>query len=63
MALPAVVPVAGLGTRLRPLTDALPKELLPVGARPVLDWVLRELAANGVDRAVLVSHPRCRSMS
>lgn len=58
MALDAVVPVAGLGTRLRPLTDALPKELLPVGDRPVLTWVLEELAACGVDRAVLVTHPR-----
>jgi UTP--glucose-1-phosphate uridylyltransferase len=51
----AVVPVAGRGTRLRPLTHAVPKELLPLGRRPVLDHVLDELAAAGIERFVLVT--------
>lgn len=50
----AVVPVAGLGSRLRPLTFATPKELLPVGRLPVLGHVMEELAAAGVDEALLV---------
>ncbi|MGK2937544.1 MAG: UTP--glucose-1-phosphate uridylyltransferase [Solirubrobacteraceae bacterium] len=51
----AVVPVAGLGTRLRPLTRALPKELLPVARAPVIEHVVRELADAGIERVVLVT--------
>lgn len=51
----AVVPVAGLGTRLRPLTRALPKELLPVARAPVIEHVVRELADAGFERVVLVT--------
>ena len=51
----AVGPVAGLGTRLRPLTRALPKELLPVARAPVIEHVVRELADAGFERVVLVT--------
>lgn len=51
----AVVPVAGLGTRLRPATRALPKEMLPVGGKPVVQHVIEELAANGIQHVVLVT--------
>ena len=34
----AIILAAGYATRLRPLTDAMPKQLLPVGGRPMLDW-------------------------
>ena len=40
----AVIPAGGLGTRLLPLTRAVPKELLPVGKSPVLDYALEEAA-------------------
>ena len=36
----AVILAAGYGTRLRPLTDDRPKQLLPLGGRPMLDWIL-----------------------
>jgi mannose-1-phosphate guanylyltransferase len=49
----AVVLVGGFGTRLRPLTDAIPKPLLPVGHRPMLELVLGNLARAGLDEAVL----------
>ncbi|HEV8251370.1 MAG TPA: nucleotidyltransferase family protein [Gaiellaceae bacterium] len=39
----ALILAAGYATRLRPLTDALPKQLLPVGARPMLDWIADKL--------------------
>jgi glucose-1-phosphate thymidylyltransferase len=39
----AVVLGAGYATRLRPLTDEVPKQLLPVGGRPILDWILDKL--------------------
>ncbi len=53
----AVVPVAGRGTRLRPATRALPKEMLPVGGRPVVQHVVEELAANGIERVLFVTAP------
>jgi mannose-1-phosphate guanylyltransferase len=51
----AVVLVGGRGTRLRPLTETIKKELLPLVDRPSLDWVLDHLASHGVDEAVLSS--------
>jgi mannose-1-phosphate guanylyltransferase len=47
---------AGLGTRLRPLTDELPKPLVPVGDRAVLAHVAARLAAAGIGEAVLNTH-------
>jgi UTP--glucose-1-phosphate uridylyltransferase len=51
----AVVPVAGLGTRLLPATKAQPKEMLPVGTKPVVQHVVEELAAAGVTRVIFVT--------
>lgn len=52
----AMILAAGLGTRLRPLTDERPKPLVPVGDRPAVAHVAAELAAAGVDAAVLNTH-------
>jgi mannose-1-phosphate guanylyltransferase len=49
----AVVLVGGLGTRLRPLTASTPKQMLPVGDRPMLEWVMSRLREAGVTEAVL----------
>jgi mannose-1-phosphate guanylyltransferase len=49
----AVVLVGGFGTRLRPLTETIPKQLLPVAGVPMIERVLGSLADHGVDRAVL----------
>jgi mannose-1-phosphate guanylyltransferase len=49
----AVVLVGGEGTRLRPLTFTTPKQMLPVGGRPMIERVLEHLAGHGVDEAVL----------
>ena len=38
----AIIPAAGRGTRMRPATDVLPKVLLPVGLRPMIDWAIDE---------------------
>jgi UTP--glucose-1-phosphate uridylyltransferase len=51
----AVVPVAGLATRLRPLSRGVPKGLLPVAGQPVIQHVVDELAACGIERVVLVT--------
>ncbi len=52
----AMVLAAGLGTRLRPLTDRLPKPMVAVAGRPMIDTVLDRLAAVGVGEAVVNTH-------
>jgi UTP-glucose-1-phosphate uridylyltransferase len=53
----AVIPCGGLGTRLHPITRWLPKEVLPVGLKPVLYWTLDEAAAAGLLRAIIITNP------
>jgi len=51
----AVIPVAGLGTRLLPATKSQPKEMLPVAKKPVVQYVVEELEANGMKQILLVT--------
>jgi UTP--glucose-1-phosphate uridylyltransferase len=51
----AVIPVAGLGTRLLPSTKSQPKEMLPVGRKPVVQYVVEELAKSGIGRMLFIT--------
>ena len=53
----AVVPVAGLGTRLLPATKSQPKEMLPIGRKPVVQYVVEELARVGIQRILFITGP------
>jgi UTP--glucose-1-phosphate uridylyltransferase len=51
----AVVPVAGLGTRLLPATKSQPKEMLPVAKKPVVQYVVEELEENGIRQVLFIT--------
>lgn len=52
----AVIPVAGLGTRMLPASKAIPKEMLPVVDKPLIQFVVNECVAAGIKEIVLVTH-------
>ena len=51
----AVIPVAGLGTRMLPATKAIPKELLPIYDRPLIEHVVKEAIDGGIREIILVT--------
>ncbi len=50
----AIIPLAGLGTRLLPLTTVFPKELLPINGRPGLEYILDECIESGIKEIILI---------
>lgn len=52
----AMIKAAGLATRMRPITETIPKALIDVGGKPIIDHALDRLAAVGVTRAVVNTH-------
>jgi UTP--glucose-1-phosphate uridylyltransferase len=51
----ALVPVAGIGTRLLPATKSQPKEMLPVARKPIVQYVVEELARNGIEQVLFIT--------
>ncbi len=51
----AVFPVAGMGTRFLPATKALPKEMLPLVDKPVIQYVVEEAIASGIEQVIMVT--------
>lgn len=52
----AVIMAGGLGTRLRPLTDDTPKPMLPVGDRPVMEWMIDQIRQAGISKVNVTTH-------
>ncbi|PSW11205.1 UTP--glucose-1-phosphate uridylyltransferase [Photobacterium rosenbergii] len=52
----AVIPVAGLGTRMLPATKAIPKEMLPLVDKPLIQYIVKECIEAGIKEIVLVTH-------
>ena len=50
----AIIPLAGLGTRLLPLTSVLPKELLPINGKPGLEYILDECIDAGIEEIIFI---------
>ena len=50
----AIIPLAGLGTRLLPLTSVLPKELLPINGKPGLEYILEEGIKAGIKEFIFI---------
>jgi UTP--glucose-1-phosphate uridylyltransferase len=53
----AVIPAGGLGTRLLPFTKAVPKEMLPIGNKPLIQYAVEEAVGSGIQEIVLVTAP------
>ena len=52
----AVIPVAGLGTRMLPATKAIPKEMLPIVDKPLIQYIVNECISAGITEIILVTH-------
>ena len=50
----AIIPLAGLGTRLLPLTSVMPKELLPINGKPGLEYILDECIEAGIKEIIFI---------
>lgn len=59
----AVIPAAGLGTRFLPITKSVPKELLPILDRPMLQYVVEEAAEAGIEEVIVVTAPGKESIA
>ncbi|MDD4101558.1 MAG: sugar phosphate nucleotidyltransferase, partial [Kiritimatiellae bacterium] len=53
----AIIPAAGYGTRFLPATKAVPKEMLPIGNKPALQWLVEEALSAGADEVIIVTSP------
>jgi UTP--glucose-1-phosphate uridylyltransferase len=58
----AVIPAAGFGTRLLPVTKTVPKEMLPVAGKPVMQYIVEEAVASGITDIIFVTSPNKKAL-
>ena len=51
-----IIPVAGLGTRMLPATKAIPKEMLPIAGKPLIQYIVEEIKQAGFNEIILITH-------
>ena len=54
----AVVPVAGLGTRMLPATKEIPKEMLPIVTTPIIQLIVEEIFYSGIEEIILITNSK-----
>ena len=58
----AVIPAAGLGTRMLPLTKTQPKEMMPIASKPCIQYIVEELASVGIEQVLIITGQKKRSI-
>lgn len=58
----AVIPAAGLGTRMLPLTKTQPKEMMPIASKPCIQYIVEELASVGVEQILIITGQKKRAI-
>jgi UTP--glucose-1-phosphate uridylyltransferase len=58
----AVIPSAGLGTRMLPLTKTQPKEMMPIASKPCIQYIVEELASVGVEQVLIITGQKKRAI-
>ncbi|MFB3040772.1 MAG: UTP--glucose-1-phosphate uridylyltransferase [Candidatus Poribacteria bacterium] len=58
----AVIPAAGIGTRLLPATKSVPKEMLPVGRKPTIQYIIEEICAAGIEQILIITSQHKRTI-
>jgi len=56
----AVIPAAGLGTRFLPVTKSMPKEMLPIIDKPIIQFVVEEAIASGIEDIIIITGTKNR---
>ena len=59
----AIIPLAGLGTRLLPLSSVIPKELLPINGKPNLEYILEECIQSGISEVIFIISKRKKAIN
>lgn len=57
-----MIPAAGFGTRLLPLTKTVPKEMMPVAGKPVIQYIVEDAVASGIAEVILVTSPNKKAL-
>ncbi len=58
----AVIPAAGLGTRMLPLTKTQPKEMMPIASKPCIQYIVEELASVGIEQVLIITGQKKRAI-
>ena len=61
--LKGIIPAAGLGIRMRVLSQKIPKEMLPIGKRPMIEYAIMDMVKSGIEEITIITHPEKKIMN